>query len=528
MTDSGSACAACGSTYRDVLAICPQCQTPIDSGLPSVGEIFDSKYEIMERLGAGGMGEVFKARHVHLGSLRAIKVMRKSLAVDEISRRRFNREARLATHVHHPHVAIVYDFAVAASGSSYIVSELVEGITLRQWSAAADLFSEVAALEIAIQTLSGLQHLHAAGIIHRDVSSDNIMVTRDARGAVQAKIIDLGLAKLLADTPVAEGTTRAGLFLGNPRYSSPEQLGALPDGEEIDARSDVYSFGVVLYELLTGAPPFASSTPQGYAAKHLTEHPPALTPRPGKRFIAEELQTIVRKALEKQRLNRYQSAQELAEALSAFARLRREDAGRTRETPLPESPPVKTETGFVADTAVEAWAHIEYSSDREALRAFLTAYPEHRAATIVRDRLRRIASGAAIYQATAELQAWNDAVHAGNERGWLRFLESYPLSQRRQEAMSMLDETRDYERAISAGSEAALRSYLQTWPDGFHRAEAGARLNGWQQARPSTAVIHDAPDLSLAGEIVAALREQWLFFVLGLVAVAIVLYFVLS
>jgi serine/threonine-protein kinase len=373
MTELGSACAKCGATYRDVITICPNCKTRISADLPLIGEIFDGKYEIVERLGGGGMGEVFKARHVHLRTFRAIKVMRRSLLADEASRKRFSREARLATRVHHRNVAILYDYAIAPGGSYYIVSELVDGVTLRHWSSSPELFSESGALDILVQTLHGLEHLHRAGILHRDLSPDNIMISTDVEGRRLAKIIDLGLAKLLADTPGGDSTTRAGLFLGNPRYSSPEQLGALPEGAEIDARSDLYSAGVVLYEVLTGAPPFASATPQGYAAKHLIESPPPLTPRPGARSIPIGQQRIVEKALQKRREDRYRTAQELADALAPFL---------SEQPPEPESEPAAEPARAAAKPTSTAEPVEEQRSDASLTAPALLAQEPPPAAAI--------------------------------------------------------------------------------------------------------------------------------------------------
>ena len=136
------------------------------SGLP-VGALLDGKYEIVSLLGAGGMGEVYQARHTHLNTLRCIKVMRPSLAGDEAFRSRFLREARLATRVQHPNVAITHDFSLGDSGVSYLVSEYIDGTTLRQWSRQHGRFAPDMAAEISVQVLSGLHEIHRQGLVHR-------------------------------------------------------------------------------------------------------------------------------------------------------------------------------------------------------------------------------------------------------------------------------------------------------------------------------------------------------------------------
>lgn len=326
MNNMVSACTSCGATYRSKVQICPNCKAPIKPDLPDFanGDILDGKYEIVSLLGKGGMGEVYKVRHVHLNAFRTIKVMRRSLVADETYRSRFAREARLATLLHHPNVAVVHDFSSLPGGVNYMVGEFIEGITVRRWSSLYGQMPFELAIEIAMQTLGGLEHIHRAGLLHRDMSADNIMISVNERGEAVAKIIDLGIAKRVSGTATGD-STQAGIFVGNPRYSSPEQLGALGDGEEIDARADIYCFGVVLYEMLAGVPPFVSNTPDGYAAKHLAQAPPPLLAQPGAEGVPPPLQDVLNTALQKDRSKRHQSAKELAAALAPY------------RVPLPES-----------------------------------------------------------------------------------------------------------------------------------------------------------------------------------------------
>jgi serine/threonine protein kinase len=189
------------------------------------GTVLDGKYEILNRLGGGGMGDVFKARHLHLDVFRCIKVMKEGMLADEGYRQRFLREARLATQIHHPNIAVVHDFFLG-DGGSYMVTEFIDGTTVRQWSTSNGRFPLPLAADVAVQVLAGLDHIHRRGLLHRDISADNIMLSYDADERLVAKIIDLGIAKDV-NTPSTEMATQAGILIGNPKYMSPEQLGSI-------------------------------------------------------------------------------------------------------------------------------------------------------------------------------------------------------------------------------------------------------------------------------------------------------------
>ncbi len=270
------------------------------------GTLLDGKYEIVGLLGAGGMGEVYKALHVHLGAFRTIKVIKSTLIAEESYRARFLREARLATQVHHPNVAVVHDFSVMPDGTSFMVAEYIDGTTVREWEERNGRFPLPLAIEVGLQVLAGLDAIHRRGLMHRDISADNIMLAFDADDHLIVKIIDLGVAKDVSGPNV--DTTQAGVFVGNPKYMSPEHLGELEEGEVLDGRADLYSLGVVMFEMLTGVPPFVARTPNMYIVKHLTEAPrtfhdanPALAAPAG-------LEGIVMRALEKRRAERWNSA----------------------------------------------------------------------------------------------------------------------------------------------------------------------------------------------------------------------------
>src|SRR5688500_4413352 len=187
------------------------------------GGMLDGKYDILKRLATGGMGDVYLVRHHHLQERRVVKVLRADLVADEAARQRFQQEARVATQIKHPNVAILYDYSLLPDGRYYMVWEYIEGEDLAGRLKKGPLPPDQA-IELAVQALRGLDAIHSAGVIHRDISPDNLMVTRDLRGKPLLKIIDLGLAKDLNPGAEAE-LTQAGSFLGKFQYCSPEQAG---------------------------------------------------------------------------------------------------------------------------------------------------------------------------------------------------------------------------------------------------------------------------------------------------------------
>jgi serine/threonine protein kinase len=223
--------------------------------------LLDGKYQILDRLGVGGMGEIFKVRHIHLNELRVIKIMRPNVAADDQGLQRFLQEARTSTMIKHKNLAMLYDFAQLEDGSYYMVWEFIDGTNIQKWIARTARCRRASAIEIAIQALHGLDHLHSMGLIHRDISPENIMLSQDHHGKLLVKVIDFGIAKQLAEGGESgHGLTQTGMFLGKLKYASPEQAGFLKEGEHLDPRSDLYSFGIVMYEMLAGRAPFRPRT----------------------------------------------------------------------------------------------------------------------------------------------------------------------------------------------------------------------------------------------------------------------------
>jgi len=273
------------------------------------GEILDNRYEIVQRLGAGGMGEVYLATHTHLGSSRVIKVVHPHISGNTDARDRFLREARAATKVQHPNVATLHDFSTLDGGAHYMVWEYIDGENLAQKLRARGTIPPREAVRLVIQTLHGLEAIHRAGIIHRDISPENLMITR---GDDTVKIIDLGVAKV-EDSEVSQ--TRTGIFVGKLRYAAPEQLGFLPENEKVDARVDVYATAMVLVELITGRPPYEAKSPHEYFILHASQAPMKSVELPIELPGSAALQAVIAKALARDRKERYSSAREFALAL---------------------------------------------------------------------------------------------------------------------------------------------------------------------------------------------------------------------
>jgi eukaryotic-like serine/threonine-protein kinase len=310
-------CIHCRSEIDPKYKACPYCGEAVTEFMRRYADTpLDGKYQILSRLGVGGMGEVYKALHIHLNALRVIKLMRSAVKNDPGVHERFLREARLATRIHHPNVAAIYDFSTFDDGTRYMVSEYIEGINLHELINERGPLSPRYAAMLAIQALMGLEAIHRAGIVHRDVSPENLMVMRDDEGNEVVKIIDLGIAKQGGDT--TENKTKTGMFVGKWKYCSPEHLGILNEGERIDGRADVYSFGIVLYEMLTGVPPFQADTPHRYLMMHASQPPKPLRDMNATTTASPELEALIFRALEKDRSKRFPSARDFAKAIEAL------------------------------------------------------------------------------------------------------------------------------------------------------------------------------------------------------------------
>lgn len=269
---------------------------------PYIGQMLDGRYEILERIGSGGMAVVYKAKCHRLDRLVAVKILRSDLAQDEGLRRRFSAESQAVARLSSPNIVSVYD--VSQGGDlEYLVMELIDGITLKQYMEKRGRLDWRESLHFIIQVMRGLAHAHSRGIVHRDIKPQNIMVLRD--GSV--RVADFGIACL--ENAHQTLTQQA---LGSVHYISPEQA----RGERVDCRSDIYSAGVVLYEMLTGRLPFEGESAVSVALQHLSSIP--LDPRSIDPSIPAPLELICLKAMAPDRERRYASAGDMIRDLEAF------------------------------------------------------------------------------------------------------------------------------------------------------------------------------------------------------------------
>ena len=299
-------------------------ETPVD---PLIGYILDEKYRIEKRLGIGGMGTVYRARHLLIDRPVAIKVLNPRFVEDEAAQLRFRREARAAGRLQHTNAVGVTDFGRTSEGYVYIVMELLEGRTLREVLAKEAPLDKARAVALMLQTAAAVAAAHDAGIIHRDLKPANIFIVQHSEVPATVKVLDFGIAKLAAESledDDSKSLTLVGAMIGTPRYMSPEQC----DGAELTPAADVYSLGVILYEMLSGVVPFSGSSPLAIALKHASEEPRRPSEYVGS--IPSALEEVVLHALQKRPEDRPANAAEFRlELLATAERLGLEHAAAT-------------------------------------------------------------------------------------------------------------------------------------------------------------------------------------------------------
>jgi len=280
-------------------------------GLPA-GAVVAGRYRIERLLGAGGMGAVYRAEHVHMRKTVALKVLHPEVArVNEVVAR-FEREAIAAARIEHPNVVAASDFGKLDDGSFYLVLEFVDGTSLRELLAAGPL-PTARAVDIARQTALALAAAHGADIVHRDLKPDNLMLLSEPGGGERVKVLDFGIARVAVPNAESDAThlTRVGMVMGTVAYMSPEQA----TGQAVDGRTDLYSLGVMLHEMLTGRQPFEAELPSQVLARQLVEPPPPLPAE-----IPPALRKLVVDLMAKSAGDRPQSAREVLDRLEALDR----------------------------------------------------------------------------------------------------------------------------------------------------------------------------------------------------------------
>ncbi|MCJ7487431.1 MAG: serine/threonine protein kinase, partial [Candidatus Aminicenantes bacterium] len=269
----------------------------------AAGSTFAGRYHIVEELGKGGMGRVYRAIDKKLNEEVALKLIRPEIALDERTLERFQNELKIARKISHRHVGRMYEI-MEEKGVHFITMEYVAGQDLRGLIRQTGQLTARKAIAIATQVLEGLAEAHRLGVVHRDLKPSNIIVDREG----SARIIDFGIARSAA----TKGKTGEGAIIGTPEYMAPEQV----EGKPADRRADLYALGVILFEMVTGRPPFEGETPLAVAVKHKTDLPP--DPREIAPQTPVELGRAILRSLEKDRDKRYQTSEEFLAALAAI------------------------------------------------------------------------------------------------------------------------------------------------------------------------------------------------------------------
>ena len=309
-------CRVCQSQYPDDQTTCAKDGTDLHSATEiTPGTVLGGKYEIVSKVGEGGMGAVFKAKSVADGHIWALKVVAQRLLEEKGFRQRFKSEALIMQALNHPNDVRVVDYAETADGLPFTVMEFVDGPHLDELVPAGTKMDINRAVNLVIQLVDGLGAAHKMTIIHRDVKPDNIMVAKDASGKEIAKLLDFGVAKVKeAGELFASQKTAAGVMIGTPAYMSPEQVKGVPS-DQLTGGVDLYAAAVILFELLCGRPPFVEKKPVMMLMAHAATPPP--DPRQFRKDIPAPLAEAILKALQKDPAQRFASAEEMHQALAA-------------------------------------------------------------------------------------------------------------------------------------------------------------------------------------------------------------------
>ena len=337
-------CSKCGKTYEDIIEVCPDDQTPLtlagpDSD-PMIGRVLAGRYLIVEPIGKGGMGTIYKAVHKMMDRPCAIKLLTAVSGADESAVARFNLEAKMASSIDNPHAVTIYDFGETDGGLLYLAMELVDGKPLSRVLEHERRLAPPRVARIISQTAEALTAAHSLGIVHRDLKPDNIMITAKSGELDYVKVLDFGIAKLVTDR--GENLTKTGFVLGTPLYMSPEQL----CGEKLDVRSDIYSLAIISYQMLSGRLPFEGDNAQAIMMKRVTGDPIPL--RVSAPHVSDYAEQVVMWALSRDREARPSSvaafSSQLTEALADSA----SSAGGRSTTPV-----VAQSTWIESDTVIE-------------------------------------------------------------------------------------------------------------------------------------------------------------------------------
>ena len=351
-------CNNCGHEAES-FAYCPSCGTKhlgeAGTAVELEGTTLNDKYRVLEKIGQGSMGTVYRGEHIGLKKKVALKVLHHDLHVGEETLQRFQREGIALGQIDHPNAIQIFDFDRDGERTFYLAMEFVEGKNLKALLREVSTLPVETALEIVEQVLRALQEAHRHGIVHRDLKPDNIMVDKNASGTPKVKVLDFGLSKLV-DLPMeASLATQVGRIMGTPLYMSPEQC----SGEMVDLRTDLYATGLILYEMVAGSAPFAGDSVTEIFSQHLTKPMPSVVDSHPDLDVSPDLDPFLARALAKRREDRFQTAGEMIEAVEELREGRwkppvRKSAALDLSAPPTERPPKTKKQGVPLAAALAA------------------------------------------------------------------------------------------------------------------------------------------------------------------------------
>ena len=343
-------CPICSKNYDNEVQVCEiDGATLIVGGKKDayLGKRIKGRYQVLSKLGEGGMGTVYLAEQMSVGRKIALKFLQGNYATDDEFIARFRREARLAASLNHRNIVTVHDFDQSDDGSLFIAMEYLDGEKLSEVIRRDGPLEISRAFRLGLQIAEGLEAAHRAAVIHRDIKPDNIMVIQEG-GAEDIKLMDFGIARLRS-TGTASHLTRAGIIMGTPEYMAPEQA----EGAEVSEKTDIYALGIVLYEMISGAVPFRALTPGAVLVKQMQETPLSL--RKSRREVPVSMERIIMHALEKEPQRRHKSMSEVTQQLRAAQVKLKGEAVSKRWNILGRAlnKPPKEQKGITAEGALE-------------------------------------------------------------------------------------------------------------------------------------------------------------------------------
>jgi serine/threonine protein kinase len=319
-------CPTCRKNFTDGQMVCPEHQValigapapsiPPPTGVAMPGGLLDGRYRLMSKLGSGGVGTVYKAMHLWLHRIVAIKFLRREMTSSDEAVRRFAREARLLIQAENPYCIAVYDFARTADGAFYLVMEYVEGYDFRDFLNQHHRLTLQEAAPLFEQLLSALDAAHRVGIVHRDIKPENILLQPQTDGSLCIKLFDFGMARHTENAHTMMALTAPGQTLGTPHYMAPEQAMGMP----LDGRADLYSVGCLLFEALTGERPFEGAGSFEIMTAQVNQPPPKVREVAPDAGLPVAIDIVLQRALAKDPNGRFQDASTFSQALLVATR----------------------------------------------------------------------------------------------------------------------------------------------------------------------------------------------------------------